>query len=355
MMYVFRADAGIDIGNGHIMRCLVLADDLKSRGARTHFICREYRGHLRDFILKRGHEVTLLPAWSDEQTQDTSAEQSVYANPVPFSEMTDADQTAELVERWHPQWLIVDHYGIRAQWHRRLRPHTEKIMVVDDLTEGSFDCDVLLNQNLGSAEADYTKRVPAECVLMTGPRYALLRPEFEQLRDEALAKRKTSRTLRKVLVSVGGSDPNNLIAAILDQLSKVTEFQRNEVTIAVGSQSPHNEDLLVRIKKLPFHELVFDAANMAELMLEADYAIGAAGASSWERCCMALPSIVFALADNQKPAATALAAAQAVKLIGHPAELGDAVDWGNNYLTCAENAARICDGGGCRRVARLLM
>ena len=354
-LYIFRADAGVDMGTGHIMRCLALADIIKQHGGETQFICRACPGHLEDLIHKRGHEAILLPMFPDKNRTETGKIDADMLT-VPFSQSFDVDQTLALLQKQRPQWLIVDHYGITAHWHEQLRPYAERIMVIDDLAQNTFNCDVLLNQNLAYAESDYVSRIPTECTLILSPQYALLKPEFSKLHSAALEKRKDCHSMRRVLISIGGMDPNNLIGSILEDLSKLDSFRDMKVDIAVSSQSPNMKTLAAQIETLPFSaDILWDAGNMAKLMLAADYAIGAAGSSSWERCCMALPSIVFELADNQADNARSLADRQAAKVIHESAEISTYIDWGDDYFTYAQNAARICDGKGCERVIGIIL
>ena len=333
-LYIFRTDGSVHLGSGHIMRCLALADALKQSGGEVQFICRARSGDLHNLVRKRGYKVVLLP-------------------PLPLGTQNidlDASQTISCLQGSRPRWLIVDHYDLTKVWVDSVRVYTEKIMIIDDLAQNSFYCDALLNQNYGYTKSDYADKVPAECALFLGTQYALLRPEFANLRSQAIEKRKACQSTKQVLLSVGGMDPYNLIGRILDALSHIRDFNA-EINIAISSQSPNVITIMEQIKNLPFSaKLMLDAENMAQLMLDADYAIGAAGSSSWERCCLALPSIILAVADNQDRVAQVLVDKKAARLIQTPAEISARIDWGDNYLIYAKNAAAICDGQGVNRV-----
>jgi UDP-2,4-diacetamido-2,4,6-trideoxy-beta-L-altropyranose hydrolase len=289
MKVVFRVDASLRMGTGHVMRCLALAQALKENGVNTEFICRKHRGSLIDKIRSSGfytHELELL----DESETDNKI---AYSSWLGVTQQEDADDCIDILKVEKTDWLIVDHYGIDEQWQKSLKPYYEKLMVIDDLADKKFDCDVLLNQNLGSHKDDYKNKVPRGCELLLGCEYALLRPEFSKLRDQALEKRKNTKEIKNTLVSMGGGD-NNITYDILQQLD-----DRFNVVVVLIKSSPYNE-MIQNYAQGKNIKVIVEASNMAELMLEADLAIGAGGSTSWERCCLGLPTILYMTAENQR-------------------------------------------------------
>ena len=205
MNIIFRTDASLDIGTGHFMRCLTLADALRERGAECRFVCREHAGNLLDVIRQRGFEAYGLPL-GDAVT----AKSDVSDNLLPLHAAwlgadwaSDAEQTLAAIGDTKFDWLIVDHYALDARWEHRLRCSCHRLMVIDDLADRVHDCDLLLDQNLGRTAADYKERVPATCTVLAGAQYALLRPEFAALRAYSLERRAHPK-LKRLLITMGG-------------------------------------------------------------------------------------------------------------------------------------------------------
>lgn len=303
MYAIFRCDASIEIGTGHVMRCLTLANALAENGASCHFICRAHDGHLGSLIEQKGHRVTLLPtAERQNNVVDGGDEQTLYAKWLGCSWENDATACQRIMEEAQADWLVVDHYGLDAQWEAELRPHAKNIMVIDDLANRAHDCDVLLDQNLGSTETAYRTLVPDHCQLFIGPKYALLRPEFAQWRPYSLARRKPPK-LERILITMGGVDKDNVTAEVLNALAECLPSLHDKIKVSVvmGHLAPHLEQVQQLSDTMPFDtEVLVGVENMAELMANSDLAIGASGSTSWERCCLGLPSIFIVLADNQK-------------------------------------------------------
>jgi UDP-2,4-diacetamido-2,4,6-trideoxy-beta-L-altropyranose hydrolase len=296
-----RADASIQIGSGHVMRCLTLAEALRERGAAVHFICRNLPGHLGGVLADQGYPVHWLPAPVAAGTAlPAHTAHSAWLG-VPWTE--DAEQTRERLAGWPEiDWLIVDHYALDRAWESRMRPLVKGIMVIDDLADRPHDCDLLLDQNLyEDMDQRYGGLVPADCRLLLGPRYALLRPEFREARQTL---RQRDGGVRRILVFFGGADPSNETAKALRAIQRL-ERPEIAVDVVVGAANPHRaeiEALCAALLNARFHCQV---DNMAELMARADLAIGASGVSTWERAALGLPALVVTVAENQKAIAYA--------------------------------------------------
>lgn len=198
MRVAFRTDASVDIGSGHVMRCLTLAEKLRQKGAEVAFICRQLPGHGIDLIRSYGFSVSVLPPPSMQQNP---AEQTSHWLYVPWQQ--DAEQTHQvLATAGHWNWLIVDHYGIDAAWEEYQKSVVSQIMVIDDLADRVHSCDVLLDQNLYTdMESRYSNKVPVECQQLLGLRYVLLRDEFIKQRENLKAG---DGSVRNILVFFGG-------------------------------------------------------------------------------------------------------------------------------------------------------
>jgi UDP-2,4-diacetamido-2,4,6-trideoxy-beta-L-altropyranose hydrolase len=260
----FRFEASSKIGAGHAIRSTVLADALSSEGWKCITVTA---AHSYKFISNLARFERVDP-------------DDFYNNPP------------------NCQLLVVDNYEIDELYEKHFRPYTNQILVIDDLANRKHDCDILLDQTFRRNETEYKYLVPDHCKLLTGSKYALLRPEFAQLRPLALEKRCKTTEVKRILVSMGGSDPNNFTLKALN-LIKESGFT-GAVDIVLGFQALDNSELKHFINTLPNNCEIHTNADMAQLMYHADLAIGAAGSSVWERCCIGLPSILMITADNQK-------------------------------------------------------
>lgn len=326
---VFRADAGPTIGGGHVMRCLVLADALADRGWRCVFAVspatRETVARLRD----SRHQVLVLDGGDD-----------------PEGLAAGLDGPAD--------WLVVDHYGRDRDYQSACRLWARRILVIDDLADRPHDCDLLLDPTLGRAGADYGGLVPGQARVLTGAKHALLRPEFATARPRALARR-TGRIAR-VVIAPGLTDPDGisppLAEAILDRLPTA------RVDVVLSATAPAVAILAGRGH--PRLRLHCDVDDMAALYTAADLAIGAAGTSSWERCCLGLPTLLMVLADNQRLVAERLVAAGAALPLGSAPSDGQHLDAALDrcrpeaLVAMAHRAAAVTDGWGADRVLRAM-
>lgn len=322
MKIVFRTDASILIGTGHVMRCLTLAGELTRQGHECRFVCREHPGHLGDLIASKGHGLTLLPPCNDNEldTQNSSTDNYARWLGVPWQE--DARQTLDALTPWKPDWLVVDHYALDAQWERQIADAVDKIMVIDDLANRHHECALLLDQNLGRVASDYDGLLPVDCQRLIGSRYALLRPEFAAFREQSL-KRRLHPELQRILISLGGVDRTNVTGQILEALAESSLPGSIELDIIMGAAAPYLDEVRLQAAQLPFKAAVsVDVRDMAERMCLADVSIGAAGGTSWERCCLGLPAALIVLAENQVAGATALEASGAAVKVDDANQLG---------------------------------
>ncbi|MEM6667360.1 MAG: UDP-2,4-diacetamido-2,4,6-trideoxy-beta-L-altropyranose hydrolase [Pseudomonadota bacterium] len=356
MKVSIRADASSQIGIGHVMRCATLADALALRGATCRFLFRSLPDPVAEQIRARGHETRRLATLKDAQPDN-----DLYGTWLGVSRTQDAAECAAVLAEDPQDLLIVDHYAIDATWHKTVRPGMKRLLVVDDLADRPHDCDLLVDQNLGRSPEDYDGLVPDAADRMTGPSFAMLRPEFPAARDQALAGR-NNRPFRRLLVSMGGMDKDDATSAILQELAHNTFPDTFEITVVMGPAATNLDRVRTIAETIPVPTRVLsNVADMVPLMAEADLAIGGAGSTSWERCTLGLPTLLLTIADNQWPAAKALEAAGAAVALGDirrdgwkPA-LSDAVQGALKERCWVETRSRaagnVCDGHGAERVA----
>jgi UDP-2,4-diacetamido-2,4,6-trideoxy-beta-L-altropyranose hydrolase len=278
---VVRADASVAGGTGHVMRCLALAQACKARGWEAQFVLAQSTPSLDDRLSEAGFLVA-------------------HAQVAPGSS-ADATQTAELAHSAKASWIVADGYEFNSAWQRAIKAADLRLLLLDDYGHADrYFADLVLNQNLGASESGYTNR-ESYTRLLLGPRFVLLRDEFVK---HGKPERKIADQARKVLVTLGGSDPHNITREVLEGLVAISHI---EITVVVGGSNPHLQALRRLVSDLPTAlTLVTDARNMPDLMEWADLAIAAGGTTSWELAFSGLPSIVITLADNQEAISAAL-------------------------------------------------
>jgi UDP-2,4-diacetamido-2,4,6-trideoxy-beta-L-altropyranose hydrolase len=292
MRIAIRTDASSQIGTGHFMRCLTLADGLTERGAKIRFVSRHLPEHLRSMLAEKGHEFVSVVSTQNDMPLDELA----HAHWLGVSQAQDAADSIRVLSGDAFDWLIVDHYALDLRWESMLRQITKKILVIDDIADRQHDCDMLLDQNFYSdMEERYVGKVPTRCQLLLGPRYALLRDEFWQLHEQVKPR---NRPVKRILVFFGGVDAHNYTGHAIKALSRIATSGL-QVDVVIGVQHPYREQIKAASAQ---HGFIFyiQTDKMAELMAAADLAIGAGGSATWERCCLGLPTLVFCTADNQQ-------------------------------------------------------
>ncbi len=300
------------------MRCLTLADALRGKGVESHFICRAFSGHLGDKILKAGYKLHLLPYLSEEHlcSKPQTGNVPEHEEWLGVGWQTDLAETRDILAEHQCDWLIVDHYALDHRWERGIRSCVKKIMVIDDLADREHDCDLLLDQTPGRDKKDYVEKVPFHSKLLIGPKYALLKPEFARLRTASLERRFCS-DVQRILISMGGIDQDNVTGKILAEMDGKSFCENIQVTVILGPTASNIEVVKKQAETLSFKtKVLVGVSNMADLMFANDLAIGAAGGTSLERCCLGLPCLIMILADNQKQGAQALAKEGAAVVLG---------------------------------------
>ena len=271
MNVIIRTDASVQIGSGHVMRCLTVARKLQAAGCHVRFWMEPLEGNLIEFVKSQG-----------------------------LSNIERAEQ-ADL--------YIVDHYGLGLDWEMSIRPYAKKIAVIDDLAR-EHDCDLLLDQNVvPHYETRYDGKVPAHCVKLLGPKYLMMRDEFIETRQQVT---KCNDEVKNLLVFMGGTDPTNETMKILHALKQFT-FERVDIVVGNGNPVKSEIEMICRERCYKFHCQI---DYMAKLMLQADFAIGAGGAAMWERCYVGLPSSATIVADNQSVTTDYAASLGVVKNLG---------------------------------------
>lgn len=331
---LFRFDAYLDIGLGHAIRCLSLYEELLSKG-HTCFIAS----------FKKSKD--LLDSFLDKSS-------SIYWLENDIESDIDA-----IVHNGYFDLLILDSYSHDINYEKAIRKQFKYIMVIDDAPNRKHECNIILDQTFQRQGSEYAELVNSNTLILTGSNYALLRPQFVKAREEYI-KRSISQ-VNRIFISFGGGEYSSIVKNILESISMIftnitidyiATRQYKEVEYIKNFAASRNLNINIHI----------DVKDISTLMLEADLAIGGSGVSSWERCCMGLPSISFILEDNQRTIANHLELESAIVNAGSI----DKVDWYEfqNILTnillkdtrykLQYNSRKVCDGLGASRVVDIL-
>lgn len=340
------------------MRCLTLADELVRRGHECLFAIRRQPGDHSHVVLERGHELLLMPHVV-EPGPEGSGSGLAHANWLMAGQSRDADDFVEVLKGRKPEWVVVDHYGIDRRWEERIRTCCSSVMVIDDLADRAHCCALLVDQNFGRVGDHYSGLVPGTATVLCGPEFALLRREFSEWRDYSLRQKRETNG-RRLLINLGGVDQNNVTGRVLDALSQCPGMGAFELSVVMGSNAPCVREVESQIRQLGLRaELLTGISNMAEVMANSDLAIGAAGATSLERCCLGLPTVLLVIAENQQQGAVALsdrgAAICIPDLDAIPSQLCESLGrLSERRDTFTASSIALCDGEGTTRVANHL-
>lgn len=348
MRVLIRADASPTIGSGHIARCLTLARVLRKQGAHVVFACRLLPGHRLQALATEGFEALAMPDRYPGEDPQQGVESllpwqaDIAALALALEGLPDFD------------WIVVDHYGLDHHWQTAARRFAPRIMAVDDLATRTYSADLLLNQNLSGSQTAYAGLLPERCQTLLGPRYALLRDEFQCAVIEI-----KPRVLR-VLVNFGGFDAamqtHHAMLALMD-------FHEVEVDFVAGADNPAWTRMQEMAASHPNWRLHSFVSDLHHLMQEADLCIGAGGGTSWERAALGLPTICIAVSNNQQANSEVLAASGAHLYLGPRATvsveqlrqaIGLVVDNQGLRISLAERSRQYVDGLGAQRVAAVL-
>jgi UDP-2,4-diacetamido-2,4,6-trideoxy-beta-L-altropyranose hydrolase len=347
---VIRADSSARMGGGHVMRCLTLADTLAARGARVTFVAAMMLSGLADRISRGPHQLIVIDA--DPELLNDAAN---WDSRILSAEAQRRDARGTLAAAGPASLVIIDHYRLDAAWEASIG--NTRCLVIDDLANRPHRCDMLLDQTFGRTSRDYVKWANTECRLLTGVTYALLRPEFSAARHRALERRRSPSRIERVLVSLGGTDIGGITDAVVAMIATFKDIV--VIDVVVTANAPSMPLLRARAADDPRIVLHVDTDRMADLMVLADLAIGAAGTTSWERCCLALPSIILILADNQRYLAAQLTSVGAAVVATTPDDVADVMRDLMQDLPAvhrmAAAAAAMVDGYGAHRVANAIL
>lgn len=331
---LLRADASAEIGTGHVMRCLALAQAWQVAGGSVSFV-----GTLTPAVAERleSERIDIRPPGAEPGTPEEAAE------------------TAQCAEKVGASWVVVDGYHFESQYQRRLREEGRRVLFIDDYGHADwYDADLVLNQNIDAEATLYEERAPHTDLLL-GPKFALLRKEFWPWREPRRTPRKR---VSRVLVTLGGADLNNLTTRVVQGLGQL-DVGDVRVTVLVGGSNPHGEAVRAAAEGTGSIEIRSDVDDIAVLMAESDVAVSAGGSTCWELSFMGIPAVIIVLAGNQRGIAEGLEKlGAAINLGWHEAidemEIAKGIESllsdDAERLRMARTAQKLVDGRGAERV-----
>lgn len=327
----FRLDVGRRLGMGHFTRCSVLARHLQERlRAECVFLISD-----PDSILttQPGLDIRPVDRFEDERADAAACK-------------------ARLCKFGRLDWLVLDHYGLGAQWLSEMFPSSNAFLAIDDLADRSLPVDVLVNQNLlADPESEYRRLVREDTTLLCGPAYAMLREEFASTPVDA--------GRNGVFVCFGGTDSENWSGVAMEALTK-PEGRNVRVVLLISGVHSARRELEDYARENPEVEIHIDSRNVAKRMAGCEIGVGAGGVMTWERCRTGLPSIAWPVADNQRKVLQAADAAGVVRMIDSAdakepgflrKQVFDLLSDDIEKSRMRERATRLVDGLGVARVA----
>lgn len=331
MNIVFRVDASKTIGIGHLMRCLALAEELKKRGHNCFFLSKTKNPEIINNISKYHHNFFFIPSF--------------------LTMGKDCDALIKYAKKYQIDWIITDHYNIYASYLEKIKHHGFHILSIDDTAQIHYYSDIIVNQNIGAEKLTFS--VEPYTIQLLGTSYIMLREEL-LLRE----KKKQHSSVEKMLITLGGSDPDNYILTILQSIASITKDI--ELLVVIGPYNPHKATLQAYAEKTKsMISLIHSPENMADYYLQADIAISAGGSSCYEVAYFGIPNIIITIADNQLAIAHELDSNRIGIYLGkknelQPQNLRDKVkellDDKSLRDTLGQNGKKIVDGKGKKRI-----
>lgn len=317
---IIRCDASLKIGSGHVIRCRTLARDLAKKGSEVIFVCRNQPGDLINLLEKEFHVLQLRKQSSIDCSNLSGP--ALYRGWLGCSEIDDALETIEAIKQaniYNIEWIVVDHYSLEEAWEKYVSNHIPQksipqILVIDDLANRPHHASLIVDQNFFGKDTEhrYNQLVSSSCIKLLGPKYCIIGSEYSELR-QLLPPRSD---VKRMLIYFGGVDNCGLNQRVLSTLEDSIPGPVG-IDIVLGVQAGNieiNSKSHKNGSKIAIHKPM---NSLAGLIARADLSIGAGGATTWERACLGLPSIVIPLSENQIEFNQALHESKYISLVSY--------------------------------------
>lgn len=298
---VFRVDASTQIGSGHVMRCLTLADTLARSGDRCYFICRQHEGNMLNLIETKGYRVLSLPA--PNKLKSYRSKNVEHAEWLGVDINIDIQETLSALKAINEpviDWIVVDHYAIDSEWEEQLSPYCNGLMVIDDLANRNHYCNILLDQNpLVKIHEKYNELCLQETLMLLGPTYTLLSPDFldAYLNRVDFLQNSISSKNGEIIIFMGASDQEGLTLKILKSLEKDSYTERLHVLVGLINNNQHTISQFCQQKDI---KCTINHENTAELLVKSAMGIVACGKFAVELQALDIPCLLVPLSEIQE-------------------------------------------------------
>ena len=294
-MIIFRCDSSSWIGDGHIKRCLYLAKELRNRGEICEFISVDYEGNAIEEVISNGFKVSKISR--DLYKEKNIAEIDKFKREKIINLEADAQETINLLLERIPEYVIVDHYDLDINWEKRVKEFCKKIFVIDDLANRKHDCDILLDHNLKEdILKKYINLTSNNCIQLLGLDFALLDSIYNKTQKKIINRK---GKIKNILISFAGGDLEGMTLMTLKAFTSLN-IKNIFIEVIVKKESPNFKEIQEITKHFKNIKIYNYQKTLIPFIARADYAIGGAGMSCLERCCLGLPSTVISLAKNQE-------------------------------------------------------
>ena len=299
---IFRVDASLSIGSGHLIRCMNLARTLRDRCIDSLFIYRPHSDSIASLLLGDDFLSHQLPPLASPSTSSLCSSDFSYSDWLGCDESTDAKDFISLLVSVNistVDYIVVDHYAIGSVWESMVKStfSSTSLIAIDDLAnrEHQVSCLVDASRFIYTQNNVYSDLVPEGCHLLIGPQYAFSTPDYGLLSSSIPFR----RSLKRVLIFFGGVDIDDWCSSALQAIN-CDLLSYLEIDVVLGMASPYFEKVSQYVSCMPNATLHSSLPTLSGLISRADLALGAGGISSWERACLGLPSVVISVSSKDR-------------------------------------------------------
>lgn len=358
MKIAFRVDASSKIGLGHIKRCLSLAEELRTLGAKVIFVVRNLGVDMDQLVESASFQLSKLPFVEAERAY--TANEPIRTMWAGAGWQVDASHTVDALVKFRPDWVVVDHYSIDAQWHANVASRLNvRIAAIDDLGDRMMQVDVLIDHNVSTDHRNkYAGSISDRTRILGGPRYALVGSAYRKLAGYVFHD-----VVRSIGVFMGGTDADDHSSRVVKACREFAGFT-GPIEVATTRYNPNLRNLRELAQRWPPTAITEDLPDLADFFARHDVQVGAGGGATWERAAVGAPSLLLIVAENQREVVselTALGAVERTKETGGSAisDFGGVIrklildDRARHELSV--RSRQLVDGMGARRVALYLL
>ena len=348
----FRVDSSNLIGGGHILRCLAFANYLKKKKINSYFLIRKFDGNFSSEIKKNNHKVYFLKKLNEKKIF-LNTKKFTYKYSLQTKEKNDAKETLNILNKILPDIVIVDHYGISKIWHNEIKKKY-KLMVIDDLADRKYNCDILVDPTYGRKKIEYRKLVNKNCKLLLGSNKALINENFTKIKIKTIKKNLNCSEVKKIIITMGNSDLLNTSYFAVRCLLN-SSFKRLTYLLILGKNYNFKNKINSLLNKSENLKIINFTNNFAKYAANSDFAITTPSVTLSEFATIGLPSAVIINSKNQKDVAKNLETKRAIINLGQRKKLnksrflkkiGNIINNFEKRKKMIKTFHKICDGNG---------